>query len=97
MTQATPPVGEEFGLEPRLDHTLVKPPLTSEDLIHNDIAYNDPMATEFGGVPGFVQPVPHVATASERLSALYAIDPMDDGTEPRSVLPPELDGLFDPR
>lgn len=97
MTEATPPVGADYGLEPRLDHTLVRPPVTSRDLLVNDIPYNDPTATEFGGVPGFAQPAPHTPMASERLSAIYAIDPTDDGTEVGSVLPPELDGLFDPR
>lgn len=93
----TEPVGPEYGLEPRLDHTLVTPALTSRDTLANDYTYNDRAASEFGGVPGRVQPAPHVPSASERLSAIYAIDPMDDGAQDGSVAPPELDGSFQPR
>lgn len=41
--------------------------------------------SEFGGVPGLVQPPPHVPTASERLSLIYrsgdpsGSTPADDG------------------
>jgi hypothetical protein len=90
----TQPVGPEFGLEPELDHTLVRPPVRSRDLLANDARYNDPTASEFGGMPGLVQPVPHVPNSSERLSAMYAIDPSDPGTEAGSVAAPSLDGLF---
>lgn len=93
----TEPVGPEYGLEPRLDHTIYRPPVQSQDFLANDYTYNDRVASEFGGVPGLVQPDPHVPTASERLSAIYAIDPTDDGTEAGSVVPPELDGSFQPR
>ena len=88
------PIGPQYGLDPLLDHTLVQPPVTSRDLLKNDVAYNDSTASEFGGVSGLVQPAPHVPTASERLSALYAIDPTDPGTESGSVVPPELEGAF---
>lgn len=94
MTQATPPVGPEYGLEPRMDHTLVPLPVTSRDVLTNPLSYNDPSATEFGGVAGLVQPAPHVPTSSERLMQVYAIDPTDPGTEPGSVAAPELDGNF---
>jgi len=93
----TEPVGPEYGLEPRLDHTLRIPPLESRDTLANPYTYNDRVATEFGGVPGRVQPAPHVPTASERLSAIYAIDPTDDGAQDGSVVLPELDGGFQPR
>lgn len=88
------PVGPQYGLNPRFDHTLTKPPVQSRDTLKNDIAYDDPTATEHGGVAGMVQPAPHVPTASERLSAIYAIDPTDDGTEPGSVTAPDLEGAF---
>jgi len=91
----TEPVGPEYGLEPRQDHVLVRPPVQSGDLLFNPEDYRN--GSEFGGVPGYVQPTPHIPMAHERLSALYAIDPTDDGTEAGSVLPPELDGNFDPR
>jgi hypothetical protein len=52
------------------------------------------LGSEFGGVGGLIQPAPHSATSSERLMQIYAIDPMDDGLQPGSVLPPELDGSF---
>lgn len=90
----TDPVGPEYGLEPRLDHTLLDIPVSSRDLV-SDVDYRE--GSEFSGVPGLIQPPPHVPTASERLMMIYAIDPMDDGTRPESVLPPELDGNFDPR
>lgn len=86
------PVGPEYGLEPRMDHTLYQPPVTSRDALFTDEDYRD--GSEFGGTPGMVQPPPHVPNASERLSALYAIDPTDSGAEDGSVLPPELDGNF---
>jgi hypothetical protein len=53
--------------------------------------------SEFTGVNGLIAPAPHVPNASERLHMIYAIDPQDDGTRPDSVLPPELDGMFQPR
>lgn len=88
----TQPVGPDYGLEPRLDHTLVTPGVTSRDLLENLNDYRD--GSEYGGVAGLVQPAPHTPTASERLSAIYAIDPTDSGTEDGSVAPPELEGLF---
>jgi hypothetical protein len=53
--------------------------------------------SEFGGVPGLIQPAPHVPSASERLGMIYAIDPTDDGSRPDSVLAPELTGDFGSR
>lgn len=53
--------------------------------------------SEFGGVGGLIQPPPHNPTASERLSMMYAIDPMDDGTREDSVVAPELIGDFSSR
>lgn len=88
----TEPVGPEYGLEPRIDHTLVSPPVTSRDILVNYNDYRD--GSEYGGVAGLVQPLPHPPTASERLSAIYAIDPTDSGTEAGSVVPPELEGEF---
>jgi hypothetical protein len=65
---------------------------------HSLVSTDDPnTGSEFGGVAGIVQPPPHNPTASERLSMIYAIDPMDDGTWPDSVLPPELEGDFSSR
>lgn len=90
----TEPVGPQYGLEPRMDHTLVRPPHNSRDILTNPISYDDPTASEFGGVAGRVQPAPHVPTATERLHQIYAIDSTDDGTEPGSVLAPETDGNF---
>lgn len=92
----TEPVGPQYGLEPRLDHTLVRPGVTSRDIV-STYAYDDPDAGEFSGVPGLIQPAPHTPMASERLSMIYAIDPTDTGAEEGSILPPELDGNFDPR
>jgi len=90
------PVGEEYGLELRRPelYQFLPLPVTSRDLV-SDEDYRD--GSEFSGVGGLIQPAPHTPTASERLSMIYAIDPTDDGTEPGSVLPPELDGNFDPR
>jgi hypothetical protein len=48
-------------------------------------------------VAGQIQPPPHVPTASERLRMVYAIDPLDDGTRPDSVVAPELVGDFSSR
>jgi hypothetical protein len=87
----TQPVGPDYGLEPLLDHTLYRPPPTSRSLLSTE-DYRD--GSEFGGVGGPIQPLPHTPTSSERLSMIYAIDPTDDGTEPGSVLPPELEGAF---
>lgn len=87
----TEPVGPEYGLEPRLDHTLRVPAVTSEDLVSPE---DYRTGSEFGGVVGLIQPPPHVPTASERLRMIYAIDPTDDGNQPGSVLPPELEGNF---
>lgn len=84
----TQPVGPEYGLEPRLDHTTTIPPIDSRDLV-SDEDYRT--GTEFGGVSGLIQPAPHTPTASERLHMVYAIDPTDDGTRSDSVLAPELE------
>jgi len=88
----TEPVGPEFGLEPRLDHILRIPPPESIDILDNPEDYRT--GSEYGGVPGLVQPAPHVPTASERRMALMFIDPSDPGTETGSVIPPELEGNF---
>lgn len=82
------PVGPEYGLEPRREVTQPLPPIDSRDLVSTE---DYRTGTEFGGVGGLIQPPPHVPTASERLSMIYAIDPMDDGSRPDSVLPPELE------
>lgn len=66
----------------------------SKDLVSTE----DPeTGSEFGGVGGLIQPPPHVPSASERLSMIYAIDPCDDGTRPNSVVAPELQGDFSSR
>jgi len=82
------PVGPEYGLEPRRVVTDELPPINSRDLV-SDEDYRT--GSEFGGVGGLIQPPPHVPTESERLHMIYAIDPMDDGSRPDSVLPPELE------
>lgn len=89
MTQ--PFAGAEYGIEPLLDHTETLPSIDSRSLVSEE-SYRD--GSEFGGVGGLIQPSPHVPTAAERLSMIYAIDPMDDGTRPDSVAPPELEGNF---
>ena len=66
----------------------------SKDLVSKEDPNN---GSEFGGVGGLIQPPPHAPTSSERLSMIYAIDPMDDGTRPNSVLAPELEGDFSSR
>ena len=88
------PVGPQYGLEPRLDHTPIVIPPDSRNLVSEE-DYRD--GSEFGGVGGLIQPPPHVPSSSERLSMIYAIDPTDDGTQVGSVLPPELDGNFNTR
>lgn len=61
----------------------------------NLVSTEDPSkGSEFGGVGGLIQPLPHTPTASERLMMVYAIDPLDDGTQPDSVVAPELTGDF---
>jgi hypothetical protein len=70
---------------------LIVPPLSSRSLVSEE-DYRD--GTEFGGVGGLIQPTPHVPTASERLAMIYAIDPLDDGSRPDSVAPPDLTGDF---
>lgn len=88
----TEPVGPEYGLEPRLDHTPgVLPPINSRDLVSPE---DYRTGSEFGGVAGMIQPAPHVPTSAQRLHMIYAIDPEDDGTRPDSVVPPELEGDF---
>lgn len=88
---STTPVGPEYGLKPRRDHTLIVPPIDSRDLVSPD-PYAD--GSEFGGVDGLIQPPPHVPTAAERLGMIYAIDPMDDGSRADSVVPPDQTGDF---
>lgn len=88
------PIGPQYGLTPLKDHTAPEPVYDSRDLLRNDIPYNDPTATEYGGVAGLIQPSPHVPTSSERLHAIYAISPTDPGTGNGSVAPPELEGAF---
>lgn len=82
------PVGPEYGLEPRREANTGLPPINSRDLV-SDEDYRT--GSEFGGVGGLIQPEPHAPTASERMMMVKAIDPMDDGTRPDSVLPPELE------
>jgi hypothetical protein len=85
-----PLAGDELGIAPRLDHTLIKPPVTSRNLVSTE-SYT--RGTEFGGVAGLIQPPPHVPTAHERLMMVYAIDPTDPGTEDGSIVAPELEGF----
>ena len=77
----------------------VTQPLFPEEISSRSLVSTDDTAkgSEYGGVGGVVQPPPHNPTASERLSMIYAIDPLDDGTRPDSVLPPELVGDFSSR
>ena len=88
----TTPVGPDFGLEPRLDHTVRVPPPLSRDLLEDVDDYR--LGTELGGVAGLIQPPPHVPDAGERLMMVYAIDPADDGNHEKSVIPPDLTGNF---
>lgn len=92
MTQVEPPaMAGELGLTPRQARDLIVPPLSSRDLVSTD---DVEQGTEFGGVSGLIQPAPHKPTARQRLAMIYAIDPMDDGSRPDSVAPPELTGDF---
>lgn len=83
--------GEEFGIAPLLDHTVPVPPIDSRNLV-SPVSYRE--GSEFGGVAGLIQPIPHVPTASERMMMIRAIDPTDDGTRSDSVIAPELEGDF---
>lgn len=78
---------------------MTSPSLWPESLdSRNPVSNEDPArGSEFGGVAGEIQPPPHVPTASERLRMIYAIDPLDDGTRPDSVVAPELTGDFSSR
>lgn len=88
----TEPIGPQYGLNPRLDHAEPKKVYTSRDVLANPLDYDEPgVATEFGGVPGLVQPPPHVPTGIERMHQIYAIDPADPGD---GVQAPELEGTF---
>lgn len=73
---------------------MSQPFINSADLVSKE-DYRD--GSEFGGVGGLIQPPPHNPTGSERLSMIYNIDPMDNGTRPDSVVAPELDGDFSSR
>lgn len=88
-----PSVGPEFGIDPlRPDiHLKSSPPVTSTSPVSTD---NYRTGTEFGGVSGIIAPPPHVPTAAEWLSMVYAIDPTDPGTESGSIQAPELEGDF---
>jgi hypothetical protein len=95
MTEPLPPAaGADIGLPPlRTDlHTRIVEPPDSVDVLANIEDYTT--GTEFGGVAGRVQPRPHVPTARERRMAIMFIDPADDGLQPGSVAPPELEGDF---
>lgn len=73
---------------------MTQPVINSRNLVSTE----DPAdGSEFGGVGGLILPPPHSPTSSERLSMIYAIDPMDDGTRPDSVVAPELTGDFSTR
>ena len=85
------PVGPQYGLNPRLDHAEPQKVYTSRDVSKSEFSYDDPIATEFGGVPGLIQPPPHVLTGTERMRQIYAIDPADPGD---GVAAPELEGAF---
>lgn len=87
-----PSTGPDYGLEPISDNTRIVPPIGSRDILTPTTTYRE--GSEYGGVPGLVQPPPHVPTASERLRQVYAISPEDDGTRPDSVAAPELEGEF---
>jgi hypothetical protein len=92
MTEPLPPsVASDYGLIPIRSRERIQPPIASRDLI-SDTHYSQ--GSEYGGVDGLVQPAPHIPTASERLSMVYAIDPTDDGSRADSVKPPELEGNF---
>lgn len=88
------PVGPQYGLDPRITPVEVQPVYTSVNFLENLEDYRG--GSEFGGVPGLVQPAPHVPTASERLAQIHQIDPSDPGLGevPTSVAAPELEGNF---
>lgn len=91
----TTPAGPEYGFEEPVNPDLYKttrPPIDSEDILTSPYHYSQ--GSEYGGVPGYVQPPPHVPTAIERLHQVYRIDPTDDGTRPDSVVAPQLEGNF---
>lgn len=48
----------------------------------------DKRPSEFGGVPGRIQPAPHEPTTSETLSLIYATDPAPSPTDPEQIVPP---------
>jgi hypothetical protein len=99
MTYPDVPPSEAVFLPGIIDRQVVIPlaPVTSEDVL-NPVNLPDPnRGTEFGGVGGIVQPPPHVPTAKERMRQIYLIDPTDPGTEPGSVVAPELEGDYPSR
>lgn len=74
---------------------MTTPQFPEEIHSRNLVSGEDPATgSEYGGVAGMIQPPPHAPTARERLRMIYAIDPLDDGSRPDSVTPPELEGDF---
>lgn len=68
--------------------------VTSTDVLTPALLPDPNKGTEFGGVGGWIQPPPHAPSGVERLRQIYLIDPTDPGTEPGSVVAPELEGDF---
>lgn len=90
-----PSAAEELpGIEDR-QAIIPLAPVTSEDVLTTTADPN--RGTEFGGVEGWIQPPPHVPTAKERMRQIFLIDPTDPGTEPGSVVAPELEGDYPSR
>lgn len=75
------------GIRPRPRRKIVVPPPESKSHISE---FDPNNGSEFGGVPGLIQPEPHSLTPSEKLMQIYAIDPTDDGSQPESIRPPAL-------
>lgn len=50
--------------------------LTTDDPLAAQDPANDIQPSEYGGVPGLVQPEPHQPTASEQMMIMYCQDPL---------------------
>lgn len=81
------------GIEDR-QTVIPNPPVTSVDVLSPSTMPNPNTGTELGGVGGLIAPPPHVPTGRERMRQIFLIDPTDPGTEPGSVVAPELEGDF---
>ncbi len=82
------------GQEPyaSLTPTPPSPEPTHNFTFNRDLISTTPASegSEFGGVPGLIQPPPHSLTPSEILQQIHNIDPSDDGTHEDSIVIPNL-------